>query len=183
MTSASNQPVALLSDGTVALRRPEPIDAYHLGEHRYAETFAIDLRFAGSGFWVGFPDSRTVVDQPRQELLAALRAEIDAGRIRHDTSVLHVASSFQQWVSTPLGVFDGVNETSLSLEPEVSHQTVGGRLFPIDDLTADLESGAYSYVVLEPGGLPAALREQILAGGYRSIFGNAQGEVFAIIAT
>ena len=162
--------------------RPEPIDAYHLGEYRYSETFAIDLRFAGSGFWVGFPDSRTIVDTPRQELLDALRVEIDAGRLRHDTPVLHVASTFQQWVSTPLGVFDGVNETSLSLEPEVSHQTVGGRLFPIDDLQADLDSGAYPYVVLEPGGLSAGPREQILAAGYQSIFANAQGEVFTIPA-
>ena len=45
----------------VSLVPPEPgeIDAYHLGEHRWSETFAIDLHFAESGFWVGFPDSRT----------------------------------------------------------------------------------------------------------------------------
>ena len=44
---------------------------------------------AASG--VGFPDARTVVDEPRQEILDAVRAEIDAGRLRHDTPVLHVA--------------------------------------------------------------------------------------------
>lgn len=164
----------------VALDPPGPgeIDAYHLGEHRWSETFAIDLRFADSGFWQGFPDSRTVVDEPRQELLDAVRAEIDAGRIKHDTPVLHIATSFQQWVSTPLGVFDGVFETFLSEDPEVSHQTVGGRLFDVADLDDFLDPGMFPVVVLEPRDLPDGLREQIAAAGYKSIFNNEQGEVF-----
>jgi hypothetical protein len=37
-----------------------------------------------------FPDSRDVVDPSRREIADAIRAEIDAGRIRHDTPVLHV---------------------------------------------------------------------------------------------
>lgn len=159
--------------------RPRPIDAYHLGEHRYAETFAIDLHYAASGFWVGFPDSRTIVDAPRKEILDAVRAQIDAGKLHHDTPVLHLARSFQQWVATPLGVFDGVDETFLSLDPEVSHQTVGGRLFDIADLPAYLD-GSYPYVVLEPQGLADGLRDAILRAGYSSIFANGQGEVFAI---
>jgi hypothetical protein len=154
------------------------INAYHLGEHRWSETFAIDLRYAGIGFWQGFPDSRFVVDAPRQELLDALRAEIDQGRLAHDTQVLHLASSFQQWRSTPLGVFGGVDETFVSLDPEVSHQTVGGRLFGLDSLPAFLASGDFGYVVLEPEGLPEGLREQIDSTGYASIFANGQGEVF-----
>ena len=159
--------------------RPEPIDAYHLGEHRYSETFAIDLHYAASGFWVGFPNSRTIVNPPRQAILDALRAEIDAGRLHHDTPVLHLAKSFQQWVATPLGVFDGVNETFLSLDPEVSHQTVGGRLFDVADLPAYLD-GTYPYLVLEPSGLPDMTRDAIVAAGYVLIFANAQGEVFAL---
>lgn len=159
--------------------RPRPIDAYHLGEHRFSETFAIDLRFAASGFWVGFPDSRTVVNAPRRELLDAVRAEIDAGRLAHDTPVLHLARSFQQWVATPLGVFDGVNETFLSLDPEVSHQTVGGRLFDVADLAAYLDR-RFPYVVLEPEGLPGGTRDAIRGAGYVSIFANAEGEVFAL---
>jgi hypothetical protein len=154
------------------------INAYHLGEHRYAETFAIDLKYAGSGFWVGYPDSRTVVDRPRQELLDALRKEIEAGGLQHDTPVLHLARTFQQWSSTPLGVFAGVNETSVSLEPEVSHQTVGGRLYGLDDLPGFLASAEYGYVVLEPNGLPDGLIQQIEAAGYTSIFTNEQGLVF-----
>ena len=164
----------------VSLIPPEPgeIDAYHLGEHRWSETFAIDLRFADSGFWQGFPDTRTVVDEPRQELLDRLRVEIEAERLRHDTRVLHVASSFQQWSATPLGVFDGVFETFLSEDPEVSHQTVGGRLFDVADLADHLDPRAFPYVVLEPRDLPDGLRFQILAAGYTSIFWNDQGEVF-----
>jgi hypothetical protein len=165
--------------------RPEPIDAFHLGEHRWSEAIAIDLRFAGSGFWVGFPDSRTVVDAPRQELLDALRTEIEAGRLTHDAQVLHAARSFQQWVSTPLGVFDGVFETSISLEPEVSHQTVGGRLFGSSDpaemlrqLAESLDSRAYTYVVLEPDRMPAEARSVIEEAGFAAIFENEQGTVF-----
>ena len=177
----------------ISLIPPEPgeIDALHLGEHRWSETFAIDLRFADSGFWQGFPDTRTVVDAPRQELLDRVRVEIEAGRLRHDTPVLHVASSFQQWVATPLGVFDGVFETILSGceavgnprcdDPEVGHQTVGGRLFDVADIAAFLDPSAYPYVVLEPRDLdlPENLRLQILAAGYTSIFFNDQGEVFS----
>jgi hypothetical protein len=158
--------------------RMEPIDAYHLGEHRWSETFAIDLRFAGSGFWVDFPDSRTVVDGPRLEILDALRAEIEIGRLAHDTPVLHVASTFQQWDATPLGVFDGVTETSVSPEPEVSHHTVGGRLHGMEALPGFLDSGSFPYVVLEPADLPDGIDNEIEAAGYTSIFVNAQGEVF-----
>jgi hypothetical protein len=158
----------------------EPIDAYHLGEHRWSETLAIDLHFADSGFWLGFPDSRTVVNPPRQEILDALRAEIDAGRLVHDTPVLHLARSFQQWVATPLGVFDGVDETFVSLDPEVSHQTVGGRLHGLEELPGFLASREFAYLVLEPEGLPDGMREQVLAAGYEPIFANDQGEVFRL---
>jgi len=154
------------------------INAYHLGEHRWSETFAIDLHYAAIGFWQGFPDPRLVVDAPRRELLDALRQEIDLGRLNHDTPVLHVASSFQQWSSTPLGVFDGVAETFVSLDPEVSHQTVGGRLFGLDSLPGLLESGDFGYLVLEPKDLPPGIREQVIGAGYASIFANDQGEVF-----
>ena len=160
--------------------RGEPIDSYHLGEHRLAETFAIDLKYAGSGFWIGYPDRRRIVDSPRQRLLDAVRAEIDAGRLQHDTPVLHLARSFQQWVAAPLGVFDGVTETFISLDPEASLHTVGGRLFGFDRLAGDLGSGAFRYVVLEPDGLTDELAGQITAAGYRSIFANERGEVFAL---
>jgi hypothetical protein len=158
--------------------RPKPIDSRHLGEHRWSETFAIDLKYADSGYWVGFPDSRTIVDEPRQEILDAVRAEIDAGRLEHDTPVLHIAESFQQWVATPLGVFDGVTESFISLDPEVSHQTVGGRLEGFEQLPAFLEERSFPYVVLEPDGVPEGTRDQLIAAGYASIFANDQGEVF-----
>ena len=156
------------------------INPYHLGEHRWSETFAIDLRYAASGFWLGFPDARNVVDAPRSEILDALRAEIDAGRLGHDTPVLHLARSFQQWVATPLGVFDGVDETFVSLDPEVSHQTVGGRLYGLDQLPGFLATRHFPYVVLEPEGLPDETRDRVLAADYEPIFANGQGEVFRL---
>jgi hypothetical protein len=160
--------------------RTGPIDAFHLGEHRYAESLAIDLRWAADGFWAGFPDARLILDPSRRAIADAVRAEIDAGRIHHDAPVLHVAASFQQWVSTPLGVFDGVVETFVSPDQEVSQQTVGGRLYAMDALDGFLASGAYPYVVVEPNGLPdgSGIADQLLAAGYRSIFDNGQGAVF-----
>jgi hypothetical protein len=160
--------------------RPKPIDAAHLGEHRWSETFAIDLHYAGSGYWLGFPDSRRIVDAPRQALVDAVRAEIVAGRLRHDTPLLHVASSFQQWIATPLGVLDGVTETFVSEQPEISHQTVGGRLYGYDRLTEFLAGHAFPYVVLEPNDVPPGFGDEIVAAGYRSIFENGQGEVFRL---
>ncbi|TAJ99920.1 MAG: hypothetical protein EPO36_10455 [Chloroflexota bacterium] len=165
--------------------RPKPIDAFHLGEHRLSETFSIAMRWVERGFFAGFPDSRSVVDAPRQELLDAVRAEIEAGRLGADTPVLHVAGSFQMWAATPLGVLDGVTETILVPEPEVSIHTVGGRILDLDALPELLAQvgppgAAYPYVVLEPdpNGMPPGIRDEIVAAGYASIFANGQGELF-----
>jgi hypothetical protein len=162
--------------------RTTPIDAFHLGEHRLSETLSIALRWIQSGFWVGFPDSRYVVDAPRQEILDAVRTEIRAGRLGPDTPVLHVAGSFQQWVATPLGVFAGLTETDVTPDAVESIHTVGGRLGPIDDLSSQLASGAYPYVLFEPSPefLPPGIRDRIVAAGYRLIFANAQGELFVL---
>jgi len=158
--------------------RPKPIDAFHLGEHRLSETFSIAMRWVQRGFWSGFPDNRYVVDESRQELLDAVRAEIEGGRLGPDTPVLHVAASFQMWIATPLGVFDGVTETILVPDPEVSIHTVGGRIGAIEDLDATLTCSMY--VVLEPEGegLPPDIRDRILAAGFAPIFANDQGELF-----
>ena len=169
--------------GTAALPlRTTPIDAFHLGEHRLSETLSVALRWAGTGFWTGFPDSRYVVDAPRREILGAVRGEIAAGRIGPDTPVLHVADSFQQWRSTPLGVFAGVTETDVTPDAIESIHTVGGRLHPIGDLAGLLASGRYLFVLFEPNPdeLPPGIRDQIVAAGYTSVFANGQGELFRL---
>lgn len=169
--------------GTAALPiRVTPIDAFYLGDHRLSETFSIAMRWVQSGFWTGFPDTRHVVDAPRQAILDAVRAEIDAGRIGPDTPVLHVAGSFQQWQATPLGVFDGVTETVVAPDAVESIHTVGGRLRPLDALDGLLASRDFEYVLFEPNAdlLPPGLRDRIVATGYRSIFANEQGELFVL---
>jgi hypothetical protein len=178
-------PLRIGNSGDDASCRTEcaAINAYHLGEHRWSETFAIDLHYAGVGFWQGFPDTRTVVDAPRREILDALRVEIEAGRLEHDTPVLHLAKSFQQWSATPLGVFAGVDETFVSLDPEVSHQTVGGRLFGLEALPEFLSSRRFGYVVVEPEGLPNGIEAQVIAAGYESIFVNDRGDVLRLHAS
>jgi hypothetical protein len=156
--------------------RATPIEPLHLGEHRMSETLSIDLRFAETGFWLGYPDSRTVINDAQQELIDRLRDEVSAGRIRSTTPILHVAFNFQQWDATPIGVFGGMIETMVSEETEVSSHTAGGRLHPFSDLDAQLAE-AFPYVVLEPEGLPTDTRERILAAGYEPIFANPQGEI------
>jgi hypothetical protein len=169
--------------GTAALPiRTAPIDAFHLGEHRLSETISIALRWVGTGFWTGFPDSRYVVDAPRQAILDAVRAEIDAGRLGPDTPVLHVADSFQQWRATPLGVFAGVTETDVTPDAVQSIHTTGGRLRPMEDLSCLLAGHRYAYVVFEPNPdeLPPGIRDQIIAAGYEPTFANGQGELFVL---
>ncbi|MEO7665169.1 MAG: hypothetical protein ABIV26_08570, partial [Candidatus Limnocylindrales bacterium] len=151
-------------------------------EHRLSETLSIAMRWAETGYWKGFPDSRYVVDAPRQELLDAVRAEIVAGRITSDTPILHVAASFQQWDATPLGVFDGVSETAVTPDAVVSIHTVGGRLRPLSDLACLMGSYRYPYLLLEPSPdkLPPGVRDEILAAGYEPGAANARGELFRL---
>jgi hypothetical protein len=159
--------------------RSSPIDDHHFGEHRLAETIAIDFRWAGRGYWANYPDTRHVVDAPRIELLDAVRSEIAAGRIGAATNLLHVAPTFEQWQATPFGVFTGVRETTVSKDGAGNIHTLGGRVRPLDQLDDLLHSGMFAYVVLEPGdGLPPDARDRILAAGYEPIFGNDEGELF-----
>ncbi len=74
--------------------REEPIPTFHLGEHRMSETLSIDLRLAETGFWVGYPDPRNVVNAAQQELMDRLRDEVTAGLLESD----HARSS--TWPST-----------------------------------------------------------------------------------
>ena len=161
--------------------RSTPIDAFHLGEHRLSETISIAMRWVQAGFWSGYPSSRYVVDAPRQEIIDAVRREIAAGRIGPDMPILHVAGSFQQWVATPLGVFDGVTETDVTPDAEVSIHTVGGRLRPLGDLGELLASGRYGFVLLEPNDrLPLDIAEEIAAAGYTPGFSNGQGTLYVL---
>ena len=157
--------------------RATPIDAFHLGEHRMSETLAIDLGFAQTGFWLGYPDARTVINAEQQELIDRLRDDVTAGLLGSTTPVLHVAFNFQQWDATPVGVFGGMIETMVSIETEVSSHTAGGRLHPFTDLEPMLAE-AFPYVLLEPEGLPPDTRDLVLAAGFESIFANGQGELF-----
>jgi len=161
--------------------RATPIDALHQGEHRYSEALAIDLRVAGSGFWIGYPDSHFIIDQPRRDLIKAIGLEIAAGRIGPDTPVLHVTGDFQQWAATPLGVFAGVTETDVSPNAEHSIHTVGGRLLDLDTLPSLLASRAYPYLLFEPSpALPDGIAGLIAAAGYTPGYSNGQGTIYRL---
>ncbi len=168
----------------VAVTFPYPgpiISSIQIGEHRGAESVGLALREAEHGYWLGFPDSRLIVGPAQRQVIDRLRAEIDAGRLGPSTKVLHLAASFQQWRSVPIGVFTGALETSISLDPELSIHTEGGRLLGFESLTAELGSN-YGYVVLEPDGLKEAGFEpadEIVAAGYRLIWSNSIAQIYA----
>jgi hypothetical protein len=151
--------------------QPRAIEEQGIEQHRYADTLAISLHRAQDGYWIGYPDSRQIVDAPREALLAAVRSEIAAGRLRGDTPVLHVAQSFQQWVATPLGVFAGVIETDATEDPEHSLHTVGGRLMDIKDLATLLRQN-FPYLVVEGYGASNTSLDAAAAAGYHVVWAD-----------
>jgi hypothetical protein len=158
----------------------EPLSTdVQIGEHRASESVGLALREAELGYWTfhDYPDHRRIIDAPRQQVVDELRAEEEAGRLGPETRVLHIAYDFQQWASVPIGVFTGALETSISVHPELSIHTVGGRLLGFDRLSAELASG-YGYVVFEPAGLDPGLAGVIVAAGYRQIWSNSQAIIF-----
>jgi hypothetical protein len=150
-----------------------------IGEHRASESLGLALREAQLGYWNfnGYPDARLIIDEPRREVVDELRSEEAAGRLGPNTRVLHIAYSFQQWSSVPIGVFTGALETSISMSPEVSIHTEGGRLLGLDRLTTELAAG-YGYVVFEPGGMDPGIADTIVAAGYRQIWSNSQAIIY-----
>ncbi len=160
--------------------RAVPIDALHVGEHRISESLAIALRFAERGYWTGYPDSRQLVDAEQEQTLDVLRGEIAKGNIDGSTRLLHVAASYHQWASVPIGVFTGIRETLASDETEESIHTEGGRLYPlsaVDEFLAQ-HPPRFDYVVLEPDGLPPSLEDRIVLAGYQKIADNGRALVF-----
>jgi hypothetical protein len=150
--------------------RPAMVDPERIEQHAYAETLAISLQGAMDGYWVGHPDARHVIDQPRQELVAAVRDQQRSGAIRPATALLHVAPSFQQWEATPLGVFTGVIESDATHDPERSIHTVGGRLHHVRRL-GKLLGPDYPWLVVE-GMTEAWPIELALRSGYRLVWRN-----------
>jgi hypothetical protein len=73
-------------------------------------------------------------------------------------------------------------ESSISLSPELSIHTVGGRLYGFDRIVPELASG-YGYVVLQPGGLSPDLvsktETEIATAGYRRIWSNSFAYIYA----
>jgi hypothetical protein len=151
-----------------------------IGEHRAAESLGLALREAERGYWdlLTYPDTRHIIDEPRQEVVDAIRAEEEAGRLGPATRVLHIAYDFQQWSSVPIGVFTGAMETSISVRPELSIHTVGGRLLGFDRLDRELASD-YGYVVFEPAGLQPTFETVITEAGYHRIWFNSQAIIYA----
>ena len=153
-----------------------------IGEHRGAESLGLALREAELGYWDFYPDSRLIINTPRREVVDELLSEVSAGRLGPSTKVLNIASSFQQWASVPIGVFTGAMETSISLQPELSIHTEGGRLLGFPQMDGELANGGYGYVVLEPSGLAndlvASAQAKLEAAGFKPIWSNSMATVY-----
>jgi hypothetical protein len=153
-----------------------------IGEHRAAESLGLALREAELGYWNFYPDPRLIINEPRREVVDQLLVEVAAGRLGASTKVLNIASSFQQWASVPVGVFTGAMETSISLQPELSIHTDGGRLLGFGDLDTELADGGYGYVLLEPSGLAddviASTQAKLAAVGFTQIWSNSQAAIY-----
>jgi hypothetical protein len=145
--------------------------------HAVVDDLAFDLRTAEFGGWQGYPDSRLVVDAAGRDLLGFLREEVSSGQLGAEARVLHVARSYEPWASVPIAVFTGLEESVVCEDATLSIFTAGGRIYPLASLATELRDG-YSAVVLEPAGLPAAVRSSVIAAGYRSVFTSSSGEVF-----
>ena len=146
-----------------------------LGEHRLAENLSITLGTTTNGYWLSFPDVRVLIDPQQAELIDALRAEIAAGRLGTDTNVLHVAQTWRSDAAPsytiPLSPLAGVIETIAASDVPHDTNTVGGRLYTLDQLD-QLLGPQYKYVVTESRGLPADVLARIVAAGYKPIFSN-----------
>jgi hypothetical protein len=160
--------------------RPDGLEPEAIEQHRYAETLAISLVNAQDGYWVGYPDPRRILDAPRRELVAAVRAQIAKRTIGPTTPVLHVAPTFQQWDATPLGVFTGVLETSVTPDAERSIHTVGGRLERLVDLAGLLGPSA-PWVVVE--GYGDEMIERVEAAGYTVVWQDERSALLQRTAT
>lgn len=156
---------------------PSTVAIDNLEEHRMAESASIALRHAQNGYWMYYPDSRTLVNASQRELLNKLEAERRLGLIGPRTHLLHAAESFRAWVRTPVAVFTGIYESTVSYDPERSIHTNGGRLYDMAEFEA-LVHGNYSYVLIEGADLVGRLRARVERAGYKLIFENDRGQLY-----
>ena len=175
-------PSRLLVAGLVALMvlpiDTAPTDALENEERRIAEQASISLDRAERGAWVNWPDSRLVVDRRSRELQATIAGWQRAGCLSPGGRVLRVSAGYQSWESTPVAAFTGAIETSVSLNADRSPHALGGRLRDFSALPRLLRS-APDLVLLEPAGLEPRIRRSIVGAGYRRVYSNSRGELFA----
>lgn len=156
---------------------PAVIGLDNYEEHRMAESTSILLRHASQGYWVGYPDSRDLLNEAQEQIVARLDADRQAGLVDSETRILHLAESFRPWVGTPIAVFTGITESTASLDPERSIHTEGGRLLDLAQVPAELAAG-YDYVLVEGAGLVAQYGTQVAAAGFEPIVENERGVLF-----
>jgi hypothetical protein len=129
-------------------QHPELDIAYN--EHSIAEGWARDWYCAKVGWWIYSPDHRWLQSPSEMDLSAALRKEIEAGRITAKTHIVHVTPKAVIWQDVLLhSVYTGVDDDLYVIHP-VGDLTQGAsansRMKPIDDLPQAL-AGDPPYIV------------------------------------
>ena len=132
--------------------------------HPVADTLAYDLRTAESGYWIGYPDSRLLLDAPERQFVDRILALESSGDFGAHDRLLNVAASLQAWKSIPIGVFTGALETLVAADFTPTIFTTGNRLFAMPSLGTELKAG-FAWVVLEPAGLTPSVRSDDRRGG------------------
>jgi hypothetical protein len=175
-TAAAVAAIVAVAALPVRIGPPDPL-AEH--EHRLAEHIGIALNRAERGAFIYWPDWRRLLDRPRHALVAAVQREQDAGRLGPRDRLLHIAGGYESWVATPIAVFTGAIETSITPDPDQSPHAYGGRLLAMASLENELGK-RYAYVVLEPESLAdaSAIGSRIVGLGYRRVYAGMQGTLY-----
>jgi hypothetical protein len=139
-----------------AVERPLDYDGVELS---VAETWGFQLTSAARGYHRGRRDARWVIDERWRTVSDALRAEIDAGRLRYDTHVVHVAPTDQ---AVELALATGISVDVVVPEYDPNNiWNAGSRLRGADSLPAILAARP-RYVLLErrhPFNVPELARD------------------------
>ena len=91
-------------------------------------TRSLSAEYADIDYWVGYPDRGGWSTRAAGADLDAVLAEVRRWTVERCGTVLPaVASTFEQWSATPLGVFAGVMETDAVVDPQQESVHTAGR--------------------------------------------------------
>ncbi len=117
-----------------------PVD-YDSVEHSVTEQWAFNLNTAALGYWAGHTDRRWTFTPAEMNLVRLLESEVAAGRITHDTHILHLCDSISVWSMVQFSVLTGINDDPIEYQHDPNNLWEGGsRVRGMNDLKAALDA-------------------------------------------